>query len=41
LTFKRGICNAIAGWAGIPQEVSEADVNGIFSTIEYLSKASI
>jgi len=36
LTYQHGLCNAIAGWAGIPQKVSKTDASNIFSTIRYL-----
>lgn len=34
--FKRGVCNAVAGWAGIRNEVSQQDSIRIFKSIQYL-----
>lgn len=35
-TFRYGVCNAVAGWAGIPQQVSKEDCSEIFESINYL-----
>ena len=35
-TFRYGVCNAVAGWAGIPQPVSKEDCSKIFESINYL-----
>lgn len=38
--FKRGVCNAVAGWAGIKNEVSLQDSIRIFKSIQYLKCAA-